>query len=499
MGKMIFYVLALALLVSGTASAQENGGDVPRFEPGPCTEYGSFDDQMICGDLIVPEDRADPESDAVRLAVAVSPADREDAEPDPLIYLSGGPGGFHLIYLDFWADHFRRANVNRDIIFLDQRGVGFSDPQLDCPEVLDAVAETIGAGLPLLKKSRAYADALIACHDRFIAEGIDLAAYTSADNAADIADLIRTLGYERANLFGISYGTRLALTVLRDYPDLVRSLVLDSTVPPQAPFFANIIPNALHTMTRLFDQCAAESACASAFPNLEARFYSLVSKLREQPIVVDAESPVTGDTMQLVIDDEALFMALFYATYSDTNLPYIPATVDQLARGELSRYLVSLVLNERYQWTTLSEAMFYSVRCSEEMPFANAADVIASTQAHPEFADYMFYNYVYPVCDAWTIDPPNPVETQPVTGDAPVLVLAGEFDPITPPESGKLAADSLENGYFFEFPGLSHGVTVQDDCPLNMALDFIRDPSEAPDAGCIERLDPVEFYISEGE
>ncbi|MCA9904902.1 MAG: alpha/beta fold hydrolase, partial [Anaerolineae bacterium] len=169
-------------------------------------------DDVDCGLLFVPEDRTDPDSATIELAVAILYASEDDVQPDPIIYLAGGPGGNAVDELEAWVDI--PYIQDRDLILLDQRGTGYSFPSLNCPEIEESED-----------------DATQACRDRLVADGVNLQAYNSAENAADVADLRVALGYDEWNLYGISYGTRLAQTIVRDYPQGIRSVILDSAYP----------------------------------------------------------------------------------------------------------------------------------------------------------------------------------------------------------------------------------------------------------------------------
>ena len=220
-----------------------------------------------CGFLVVPEDRSLPKGPTIRLAVAIFKTPSSQRDPDPVLFLSGGPG---LPLLERMGPTFNAGNLagslqNRDLILLDQRGNGYSQPSLRC-----SANETPRA-----------------CHDRLVKSGINLNAYTTLENAADVHDLIRALGYQQVNLEGVSYGTRLALTVMRLFQADLRSVVLDSVIPPQVNGFTSIPPAALRAFDVLFQGCSADPSCNSTYPHLHAVFYQLVADLNTTPITFD--------------------------------------------------------------------------------------------------------------------------------------------------------------------------------------------------------------------
>ena len=216
---------------------------------------------MLCGYLIVPEDRSDPDSQPISLHVAVFTSESEEPAPDPIVYLEGGPGGHALEIVPFiFEDRIAPFLTNRHFIVFDQRVVGYSEPNLDCPELIALTHETLDQQLSVEEQRAGGLSASLACRDRLIGEGVNLKAYTSAENAADLNALRQALGYEEWNLYGISYGTRLALTAMRDHPEGIRSVVLDSAYPLQVDLPTSLLSNADRAFSQLFGGVSGESS-----------------------------------------------------------------------------------------------------------------------------------------------------------------------------------------------------------------------------------------------
>ena len=239
-------VLALALGARAHAA--------PPFEPGACAfplPPSRTAASVRCGALVVPENRDEPTGRTLRLAVAVFKNPSATTASDPIVYLSGGPGGSALEYLRYTFDPLFAglSPSGRDVVVFDQRGVGVSQPALDCALETGTLDDWLSCG----ERLRATAD---------------LGQYHTAWNAADVNDLRIALGYDRINLWGASYGTRLALDVMRDYPQAVRSVVLDSVYPPDVDLQVDAPANAQRAFDHLFASCAAEASCAAAFPDL---------------------------------------------------------------------------------------------------------------------------------------------------------------------------------------------------------------------------------------
>ena len=448
-----------------------------------------------CGYLTVPENRSDPDSRNIRLAVAVVQSDSPNPKPDPIVYLSGGPGGSALKMAPFaFEGMFSPFVAGRDLILFDQRGVGHSEPALDCEESNAAYRKAVEQDIKRQELAAMMTEAIDTCHDRLARRGIDLSAYTSAESAADLNDLRQALGYEQWNLFGISYGTRLALTAMRDYPEGIRSVILDSTYPPQVDLYSELLPNARRAFDEFFGGCRADPVCSTAYPDLETVFFDLVKQLDAQPAALSVWNPATDVTIEAQMNGDLLLGALFQALYSTWTIPYLPATIYEASEGDLE-VLTPLLGDLFFTRDFISIEMHYSVQCQEEVPFSSPERVAAAAQAHPRIRAMFDSEATFDICQSWGAVQPDPKENQPVRSDIPTLVLAGEYDPITPPSWGRLAAKNLPRGFFFEFPGVGHGASVSGEpCPLGIALAFLNAPTASPDASCIDGMTGPYFY-----
>ncbi|MBN1965392.1 MAG: alpha/beta fold hydrolase [Anaerolineae bacterium] len=487
--RVVIGLAVLAGLAGGLPAAAQDG--LPRFEAAACMIPLPAGEQVDCGYLLVPEDRTQPDSPTIRLAVAILRSKSAAPAPDPVLYLEGGPGGSPIVFLEEWLDSPLRDT--RDLILLDQRGTGFSRPLLDCPELdvltLDLLDE---APSPRVRIARQTA-AAFNCRDRLLAAGVNLAAYNSAASAVDVADLRAALGYDTWNLYGISYGTRLALTTLRDYPEGIRSVVLDSVYPPVVNGYAELVPNGVRAFEVLFAACAADTHCNAAFPDLAAAFSDLVVRLDADPPLVPVMHPFTGGSYQLLLTGDVLIETLFGGLYVTELIPYLPYLIHQADNGAyvlMANIAMALLVQNEFS----SEGMYYSVECYEEVPFHTGDDLRAAAEAHPDLAGFVLSQPEFAICGDWGAGTAGAIETQPVISDVPTLVLSGEYDPITPPAWGQIAAETLSRSYFYEFPGLGHGVTyLSGDCPVRIMTAFVDDPLSAPDALCIEGMGPPVF------
>ncbi|MBN1120338.1 MAG: alpha/beta fold hydrolase [Anaerolineae bacterium] len=483
---MLGRVILITVMMAGLFPAAEMGMQetVPRFEPGECPEPLAGLDGVECGQLIVPENRDGPESRSISLTVAIFRARSENPAPDPVIYLEGGPGGSAIDY-GRWAA-ISPIREQRDLILYEQRGNRYADPWLDCPEISEAFIDNMERGLSPAEEAPTELAAAEACRDRFLAEGVDLSGYTSAESAADVADLGRVLGYEEWNLYGVSYGTRLGLTVLRDHPEGVRSVILDSVYPPEASSWAMLTANAAWLFDRVFDDCAADTECTATYPELEAHFYAVLDRANAEPITIEGiEQP---RTFRLTGPD--IVGGLAQGMYDPDFTAITPLLIEELYRGS-DTVLVPLVDMLADRLGDISMGAYLSIECYERYPF-EPPEVIAAAAADypPQLHDPLFTRVEW--CEAWETEPVDPVEHEPVSSDVPVLLLSGAVDPITPPRDAAQAAEMLSSGYWYEFPGEGHAVSFG-GCPQQMMLAFLDDPGAAPDSGCLSEMDTVEF------
>ncbi len=478
--------LSITLTACGLSSER-----VPRFEPAECAFSLPSISNVECGYLIVPEDRDNPDSPSIRLHVAIARSSAQNPEPDPLIYLSGGPGSFALQWLYGNLRYYADIRRSRDVIFFDPRGVGYSEPSLDCPEVMDVFHDTRDQPLSDAAWIDAHADATLACRDRLLSSGIDLGAYHSASMAADVNDLRIALGYDRVNLFGVSYGTRTALTVMRDYPGILRSVVLDSPVPIEADMFVADGIKAEEAVQIVFQHCVEDEICNRAYPDLPDMLDELTEMTAENPFTISVRHLVRNEEYDIYVNRSTLGWALIESLYNYETAIYLPRLVYETHLGETATYPTLSASLEIYllYGDYSSEGQRYSVLCSDEGTFTSLDAVLENNRAvQPAIADFVNLDaeLTYRICDAWGARVADPVENQPVVSDVPALILVGEYDPVTPPSYAHQAAENLANAQVIEFPGLGHFVFAEGRCPQDIVDGFLDDPEAQIDNPCPE-------------
>jgi len=413
-----------------------------------------------------------------------------DPAPDPVVYLAGGGGHNHLRYVNFFMEGVGDAVLEqRDFIQYNQRGAPLTSPELSCPGLTEFLFDLAGQPLEQQEWANRHVAFLSECRDALVSAGVDITMYNSAVNAADADDLRRALGYEQANYYGTSYGTRLGLDLIRDYPDGVRSIILDSVYPPQADYYVESGANLQRALEYLFTACAGDAACAVAYPDLGKVFYETVARLDGTPEWVDSPGG-------RVLMDGGIFMdAVSLYLYSPESIQHAPDAIARAARGDfgpLAGPVTGAITSSDINWV-----MFYAMQCREEVPFESFDSAVElGASLNPGIASHYIDGWArfhFTLCQEWGLAATDPIESLAVTSDVPALVLAGGFDPVTPPAWGESTADALERAFYYEFPNVGHGVMRSTACGLSIGLQFLDDPDAEPDSACIANMAPPNF------
>ena len=480
----------------------------PVFEPADCPfellarEAGAL--EVECGYLVVPEKRDDPASRTIRLAVATMRHPGGAPEPDPIVYLVGGPGGSILEIVSqtgVFSMFGPLMAANRDIVLLDQRGVGYSRPVLDCPEFGDLYLDLLdfevdGQEVDAPERLDRKVQALWDCAGD-LRQVADLTAYNTAENAADVEDLRQALGYEQVNLWGASYGARLALEVLRNHPQGLRSVMVEAAYPPESDIFLETPSDFDRSLSLLVEECAADEACAKAYPDLRGLLFDTVDQLNTAPVEVEVAHPISGQRYPMRIGGDTLLELVFRSLYATAMRSVLPQAILDASQSSFDALLL-IASQDVWRQDMRSWGMYMSVLCHEEIPFSSPEAFAAELVKYPEFAG-MFQgfevgNLTYGACEGWDAGQADASANEPVRSDVPTLLLAGQFDPIAPPQWGQRVAEALDHGYFFEYPGMGHGVS-DGTCPQQMMLAFLADPASQPDDACIGEMTMASFVV----
>ncbi|WP_058043662.1 alpha/beta fold hydrolase [Streptomyces roseifaciens] len=481
----------------GTVARTE--GDA-RFEPGPCPktpEPIAELEKARCGTLTVPENRAKPGGRRITLGVAVVPAAAAEPKPDPIVWLAGGPG-------DDAVGEAKMAiegglNRDRDVILMSQRGTYSADPALLCPNIDRFNARAVGLVYDAPSTERLHVKATKACRDRLAGRGADLSAYNDTESAADYADLRVALGIDRWNVFGISYGTHLALIYMRQHPHGIRSVGIDGILPPSTAGSALTWSSARQGFDGLFKACAEDSACNRRYPNLSATFERLVRELEAHPVTTTVRVPGHPEPVKVVLDGGALVNWMTSATHVAEG---VPRSLDELAHGKPQR------IAEQWAGGKLSPQAFgrvahglaYGIFCSEWVPYESQAEAIrGGREAFPSFprsvlAQAPQLTFLRPDCHVWNVPAAPPSIRNVTRSDIPTLALSGGFDSQTGAASGPYVARTLSRATVVTVPYEPHVVFATSRCAQEITVSFFDNPT-APKTGCLTGLKPPRFEI----
>ena len=473
-------VAAAGILSPGATPSPAHAETVPRFEPAACRDLPDIADvlrRLRCGVVRVPRDHAQPDGPSFALAVVVIASAEQPARSDPVVYISGGPGAALTTYAGFQARHpYER---HRDLILVDQRGTGRSQPRL-CPDLqrdlvpamLAVVAEPTPAALAADRAAHA------ACHDEILAKGIDPDDFGTAATVEDYEWVRRALGVRRWNVIGESYGTTVAMTLLARHPGSIRSAVLDSLNPPDGYLGMPWSARAGRARDAFFAACGTDPACATSYPDLAGLYREAVSRLqREAPFLsLPPASHVAGGGVRLT---PSLFEAVVdRLVYYPTAYAGLPRVIAAARNGDLKPVGSALATLLAGAERNGNEGAFVTVECRDRPHWREPA----ARDASP-----LDLGLLPPgVCASWSAPGPDP--EIPHDTAVPTLVLAGQFDPnLRPGQSRRVAERIGRKARWILFTGIGHSVRHFSPCAQALVAAFIDMPDREIDAACAER------------
>ncbi|MGE3888569.1 MAG: alpha/beta hydrolase [Vicinamibacterales bacterium] len=471
---------ALMLLAVGGAACGLRPEPLAIDRLKPCTsDEGPTD--AYCGTLTVFENRDTRQGRTIDLKIVVLPALGNDAAPDPLFFLAGGPGQGAAKMARQVRDLFGRIQARRDIVLVDQRGTGDSNG-LECRSDDDSLAsiyESDEAGLERLKTCLAGYDA-------------DTRFYTTPIAMDDLDDVRAFLGYEMINIYGGSYGTRAALVYLRQHEARVRAVVLDGVAPTDMRLPLYFARDAQRALDRLLADCAADAPCAARYPNLAERVRALFARLEATPPTMRLTHPRTGVAEVVQVKAELVANMVAGALYSPLLSSLVP---ELLARAEADDFqgMLATATTGEGAGENMSAGMQLSVICAEDAPLVTEAD-IARESAGSVFARHLLASRLK-ACEFWPKGAVPASYYDPVQSNVPVLVLSGDLDPVTPPSWGEAVAAHLPNARHITAPATGHGV-VGTGCGLRLIAAFVdKGTTDAVDTSCLASMKRPPFVL----
>jgi pimeloyl-ACP methyl ester carboxylesterase len=442
-----------------------------------------------CGVLAVPEDRTRPDGRTIDLSIAVVPALNRRAAAAPLFLLAGGPGqGATAMYMGL-AAAFARANRNHDIVLVDQRGTGKSAAlRCDYPDDWVAPDDLMAA----LRRATS------ACVQKY---GDRVRFYTSSAAVADLAAVREALGFASIDLYGASYGTRVAQLYMRRYPKSIRAAILDGVTFPEQAIGPDTPLDGQRALDLIVTRCQGSLDCAAAYPGLQQDLDGLRRQFGSQRSMITIDDPNSGLPLKIEFNRSMLNASLRFLSYSASQASLLPILIHRATEGALAPLAAQTILTARQVSDQLASGMQNSVICSEDVPFFTAAAIdraaIARTYQGMDQLDALLE-----ICHLWPRGPVDADLHSPLRSDIPTLLLSGEADPVTPPADAERAARGLTRRRHLILRGEGHG-QVATGCVPRLMAEFL-DAAElfgaaAPEnlnAGCLERHRPAPFFVS---
>jgi len=439
-----------------------------------------------CAPFAVPENRADPEGRTIHLKLAMVRSDAAVPDPDIVVLLAGGPGqAATRAYVDM-ARYFDGLRKHHDILLLDQRGTGGSNP-LSCPQVeksIEKMKVDVSQNLDVLRSnlSKCLAEVEKKADPRF---------YTTTDAVADLEAVRQALGAPKFDLIGVSYGTRMAQQYAMHHPGGVRSIVLDSAVPNTAALGQNVALHLQQALRKDFALCTADAACKKHFGDPYQTLMDLKARLAADPQEVTIRDPRSYKPVKRKFNDNTLAGVVRLFAYASPTIALLPLSIHAAANGDPEPLLGQASLISGDLRGDINIGMSLSVTCSED------ADLI---HERPQDKDTLlgnaFVRQLKAECAIWPHGT-RPVDFhQPFTGDIPTLVLSGQLDPITPPYWGKQIVAHLSDARQLVLKGQGHGeFTI--GCMPRVVRRFIDKPDpKTLDASCLDRMGPTPMFIN---
>ena len=468
MNSSFILTAALCALLSCSAIAK------PVSQQGRSCHLAGAEEALRCVTLALPLDYSKTSGPTLKVHVTVAPAFREAARPDPLFILAGGPGQAGTDVLVLLHHAFRRVRATRDIVVIDQRGTGLSD-KLDCPSSPDQ------EDLPLAAQEQAVRDCIATVKRPF-------AAYSTANAARDIERVRVALGYRAINLWGASYGTRLAQHYARAFPANVRALILDGVVAPD-----QVIPaggrDAAAALELVFADCAADAACKAAYPALRQQYGAVAARVASGAVQLALPDPRTARPVKVQMNSERFLGTVHNILYSAADTRRLPFLIHS-AHAERWQPFVARrnAAGDFSPDGPVSHLMHLAVVCAEDVPRLTPAlrkeDDTALTAA--------LTTRIASLCTMLNVAPAQ--QQVPTAIKAPVLMLSGANDPVTPPRRARAAGELMARAQHLTVAHGGHGIS-QLGCAPRLLREFLDQPEQQVDAACLKEIPAPTFQL----
>jgi pimeloyl-ACP methyl ester carboxylesterase len=434
-----------------------------------------------CTTLTVLEDATGPaDGTEIGLLIARVPSLNVAPQEDPLVIIAGGPGQAATDFYPRVRAAFEPIRRDRDIVLIDQRGTGNSAP-LTCPQISAATVEL------------AEPETLPALMEACLAElDGDPRFYTTSLAVRDLEHVREALGVEQWNLYGVSYGTRVAQHYLRRYPQRTRALILDGVVPNEAPLGPDVAAQSQRVLDQIMTRCATEPACADRYPQIAAQLDALLASLLDEPVTVGLADPHNAMPRSRQLSHAHVAAVLRLLSYSPQTAALLPLLIDAAGSGNLAPLAAQVEMITSDLESELSLPMHNAVVCTEDVPFFAAT---TPPEIETTYLGTTLIDALRAVCGVWPRGVLDADLREPLRSDRPALLLSGDSDPITPPDYAEQVLVGLSNARHIVGPGQGHGLAGV-GCVPRLMRDFLDTLEPATlEATCLEREQASPFFL----
>jgi len=445
-------ILLTAFIIFGCriATAQQKSY-TPKIEPCDCL-FKNDSLKTRCAYLIVPENRNKPTGKTIKLPFIVVESNNPNKQKDPVLYTAGGPGASSLRGVRFI--HYRQFSKNRDYIAFEQRGTTYAQPCLSCDGISDAIKEAYRKNQPV---DSALVKEAAKCRQKLISAGNDISAYNTIENAADIEDLRRALNIDSLNLMGISYSGGLMLTVLRNYPEHIRSVILDSALPGFVNYEEDAMFSINASFNKVFSNCKRDSTNNPLYANLQQRFQQYFGSIGNKEFSIKYLEKGSTDSITIKYHRSELIDFLMNNLQDNGQLKNVPYLITQIITGRQQVYMQKYFDGIFNAGKSNTLGMRYSMYCSEQIHYADQRLINKQNELFPYLAGYRFNDVNHPICSCWNVKPVSPVAKTPVYSNVPALLSTGDTDPYCPAFYNDVIHHYMPNSQRVLFTDKTHG------------------------------------------
>jgi pimeloyl-ACP methyl ester carboxylesterase len=444
------------------------------------------------GYLTVPENWDIPGGKTIKIATAILKSTQKTEAANPVVFIQGGPGAGGIGSIWNFLNHpLRKEN---DIVLIDVRGTGFSFPAL-CPDLGKKFLEILSENNIREVDEQQKTIAAIACKQDLIDKNIDIHSYNSKSIAKDLNALKMALGYATWNVYGVSYGTYMAQVYANDFPADIKSVILDSPVSDVSKYYVGNTTNYMNSLKKVFVACEKNSISNACYPDLERKYFETIDKLEKNPITVNVDKRIISSG-EFTYNAEDFKVAIQQSLYNKRLIEVLPVLITEFNKG--NKNTLSSLVGAFSGAFGLNYGMYYCVTCDEIIPYNSIEEFNKDALHYGKLnGGLSFYKSDFAVCDKWNSGASEKPSSASFLTDnsaltAPVLVISGDFDPITPSSNGEQLVAQFKNGFLVKAPLYGHAPSFSYP-GFDLVNEFINNPMQKPTGKEFETGNTINF------